>query len=144
MNGDCHVFGSCAALILLILNSCSTETPSSSSSNSIDSPPAIREIRKTKSSMKVGDIVTLSVDVDNPQGQEVTYFWYNSTSTPDGENFVNGNFLGSNESRQVSWQANEIWVNNAPGKNYGVAKIVVDVGNFITSTSAYALITVYP
>jgi hypothetical protein len=120
--------------------SCDLESLSEPETKEIK-PPSINGVSISKSSIRIGEIVNCSVDASDPQGNPLTYMWY--VEFIDGENYVEGAFLGSRESRQVSWQANKIW-NSYSSKNYGKVQICIDVGNFENFTHAYRFLTVYP
>lgn len=129
-------------ILILIYVDCDLGTPSESELDTQEiNPPTIKAIYKNKSSINVGDIVNLSVEAIDPQGLQLYYMW--TFDATNGENFVAGKFLGSQQSQQVSWQADEIWFNNAPNKNYGIVKLIIDVHNMYKTTTSYALVTVY-
>ncbi|HDQ45383.1 MAG TPA: hypothetical protein ENN17_07810 [bacterium] len=104
-------------------------------------PPSVSGVSISSNSIKVGEIVNLSVNASDPQGRPLNYIWY--IDVINGENYVEGSFLGSRESKQISWQANNVW-NHYTSKSYGKVKICVDVSNFEKSTHAYRILTVYP
>ncbi|MBD3343143.1 MAG: hypothetical protein GF353_28860 [Candidatus Lokiarchaeota archaeon] len=130
-------------LILLIItlnNSCDLENPSEPE-NEGKLPPIIESAYKSKTTIKVGELINLSVTASDPQGLDLYYMW--TFGAVDGENFVNGNFVSSEELKNVTWQAKEIW-SNVPDKNYGVIKFRCDVYNMYNTATTYIQLTVYP